>query len=142
LDYLAKAAGPDNEYAKRAMRQASVQTLESVSLPREKLETHGLPMLRRNYPEKFRYVGNEPLRLLIAGAAESAGTYAAATDKGLGLFAALAFILGHRFASDPQFPWIEATLKDERVADANKRVERLYSKMMTYLQHVLAYHAG
>ena len=50
----------------------------------------------------------------------------------------MAFAVGHGFASDPLLPWVERTLQNEALGDANKRVERLYAKSMTYLDEVLA----
>jgi hypothetical protein len=47
------------------------------------------------------------------------------------------FAQSHGFATDPQLPWVSATLNNPVVSDPNKRIERLYSKTMTYLRHVL-----
>ncbi len=140
LDYLEKVAGPDNEYAKAALRRVKEQRLDAVRASPGSLETEALSRMKQNYPEKCQYVGDAALRALIPRGIESAKQHGVATDKGSILFIALAFVLGHGFASDPQFPWIESTLKNDHITDADRRIERLYSKAMTYLDHVLAYH--
>jgi hypothetical protein len=91
------------------------------------------------YPQKYEYVGEPPLRTLIERGRELASRYAVSTETGVVLFVALMFALGHGFATDPLFPWVSGTLHNPAIVDPDKRVERLYSKMMTYLDHVLTY---
>jgi len=52
--------------------------------------------------------------------------------------AGLRFALGHDIADDPQFPWIESTLKNPAIGDPNLRAQRLFAKAQTYLKHAIA----
>ena len=139
-EYVAKVAGPDYEYAKQALRRAKQVQLQGLSLSAAAFETELLAHLRSNHPEKCHYIGEPALRSLIPLGVELAKRHSIATSAGLILLTGLAFALGHGFSTDLQFPWISSTLGNDRIDDPNKRVERLYSKTMTYLDHVLAYH--
>ena len=64
--------------------------------------------------------------------------HAISKGEGVVLLIGLLFAQGHGATTDPQLPWIQATLNNPAITDPNKRIERLYSKLMTYLRHVLA----
>jgi hypothetical protein len=140
MEYLDQVAGPEYRYAKEALRRAKQLKPEDLAIARQGFEANLLGHLNRFYPQKFKFVGEAALRSLVPRAMELAKEYSMASNSGLVLLIGLAFTLGHGFAADPQFPWIESTLKNDQIADPDKRVERLYSKSMTYLGKVLAYH--
>jgi hypothetical protein len=139
MEYLSIVAGPQNTYVMEAMRQARQERLEDLPTSGEALDHAVLTRLNAIHPQKYAYVGEPGLRTLIQRGIESANSYAVDTGPGAALFIGLMFALGHGFATDPQFPWIANTLSNTAIVDTTKRVERLYSKMMTYLDHVLAY---
>jgi len=64
--------------------------------------------------------------------------YSVSTAAGKVFLIGLMFAQGHGFATDPQLPWIQATLNNPAITDPNRRIERVYSKVMTYLRYVLA----
>jgi hypothetical protein len=138
MDYVEKVAGPDNEYVKAALRRASLQRFEDLRVPAENFENEMVARLKANYPQKCEYVGESALRELIPLGRALARKYAISKDEGVVLLIGLLFAQGHGFATDPQLPWIQATLNNPAITDPNKRIERLYSKVMTYLRHVLA----
>jgi hypothetical protein len=139
-DYLDKVAGPENKFAKDALQRASKQRFEDLPVSGGDATREILRRLQGNYPEKYQYVGEEALRPLIPLGIELARRNSVSTNAGVVLLVGLAFTLGHGFATDIQFPWVASTLRNEAIGDPNKRVERLYSKAMTYLGRVLAYH--
>jgi hypothetical protein len=97
-------------------------------------------MIRRMHevhPEKADYVGQLALRKLVSRAIEEARRLSVSTDAGVCLLLGLMFMVGHGCVNDPVYPWIASTLGNPAVEDPNKRVERLYSKAMTYLDHAL-----
>jgi hypothetical protein len=138
MDYAEKVAGPDNAYIKEALRRASLQRFEDLPLPAGNFEKEMIARLTANYPQKCEYVGESALRELIPLGIGLAGKYSVSTAGGKVFLIGLMFAQGHGFATDPQLPWIQATLNNPAITDPNKRIERLYSKTMTYLRHVLA----
>src|SRR5262245_31809009 len=93
--------------------------------------------LRANYPQKCEYVGQSALRELIALGLALARKYSVSTAAGKVFLIRLMFAQGHGFATDPQLPWVSVTLNNPAITDPNKRIERLYSKAMTCLRHLL-----
>jgi hypothetical protein len=138
VDYAEKVAGPDNAYIKEALRRASLQRFEDLPLPAGNFDKEMIARLKANYPQKCEYVGESALRELIPLGIALAGKYSVSTAVGKVFLIGLMFAQGHGFATDPQLPWVSATLNNPAISDPNKRIERLYSKAMTYLRHVLA----
>jgi hypothetical protein len=142
MDFLESVAGPDREYATRALHKAKEIPFEPtpVSSP-----DFGEVMIRRMqevHPEKVDYVGQAAMRELVSRAIEEARRFSVSTDAGVCLFLGLMFMLGHGFVHDPMYPWLANTLSNPAVEHPQKRVERLYSKAMTYLDRVLLHIDG
>ena len=133
-DFLEAAGGPDREYAKAALRRA--RALPFPSKRATGFREHALRQMRETHPEKAAYLGDQPLLDLLGRVLEEARRYEVATEDGVGLFAALMFAVGHGVTGDPKYPWVAGTLTNPAVAP-ERRVERLYSKTMTYLDSVL-----
>lgn len=139
-DYVDQVAGPDDAFAKEALRRARRVRFEDLATAGGDREKQILARFEANYPEKCRYVGEPALRTILHRGATLGREHGVSSDAGVVLMIGLMFILGHGFAADPQFPWIALTLSNGRIEDPNRRAERLYSKSMTYLDRVLAYH--
>ncbi|HFQ81467.1 MAG TPA: hypothetical protein ENK33_08870 [Desulfobacterales bacterium] len=137
MDYLKEVAGPERKYAKESLRRASQQSFKDLGGIKENLETEILAWFRKNYPQKCRYVGEQPLHDLIRRAAALARKIAVSNSAGVVLCACFMFMLGHGFAEDPLYPWCKKTLNDENITDPNKRLERLHSKGIAYISKVL-----
>ncbi len=138
-DYLEKAAGPESAYSKRALRAIRKRVDDPVSFSTEFFENEMLLEMQRIYPEKYIYVGEMALRDLIREGSQTAKSYSVEKERGVALFVVLMFAIGHGFAEDPLFPWISGTLQNPKIDHPDKRVQRLESKSITYLDHVLAY---
>ena len=137
MDYVEKVAGPDNEYVNEALRRASLQRFEDLPLPAGNFEKEMIARLTANYPQKCEYVGESALRELIPLGVALANKHSVSMNAGKVFLIGLMFAQGHGFATDPQLPWIARTLTNPAITDPNKRIERLFSKTMTYLRHVL-----
>jgi hypothetical protein len=137
MELLEAAAGLDRSYAAQALHRARAMPFQSISRSSPGFEDVMLKRMVENHPEKANYLGAPALRGLIPRAIEEAEKHGVATDAGVCLFVALMFAVGHGFARDPKYPWIAGTLTNPAITDPEKRVERLYSKTMTYLDHVL-----
>ncbi len=137
-EFLDLVAGPENEFAIAALRRAKEVKIADALAGGKGSEESLLSLMAAIYPEKFGYVGKPAVQALLREAAAAVRPFAP-TLPGVVLFSGLMFTLGHGFMNDPQHPWIQGTLANEAVADPNKRVERLHSKAMTYLDRVLEY---
>jgi hypothetical protein len=137
LDFSKTVAGPQHEYAKEAFRRARTIRYESLRLPPGDFESGCLSMLRAGYPQKYEYAGEAAARDMIQRAVTTAHSYQISTEQGVLVFVALMFAMGHGFAEDPLYPWVSGALKNQAISDPNKRVERVYSKTMTYLDQIL-----
>jgi len=137
MELLDAAGGPDREYAKQALRQARRIPLEPIAVSSANFEEEIIHRMKENHPEKVDYLGGKVLRNLIPRAIEETKKFSVYSDAGVCLFIGLMFAVGHGFAQDPKYPWIANTLTNPTIVNADTRVERLYSKTMTYLDHVL-----
>jgi hypothetical protein len=137
MEFLEAAGGPDRAYAKQALRRAREVPYRPVSVSAPGFAEEVLRQMRANHPEKVDYLGPAALRGLIPRAIQEADQFGVATDAGVCLFLGLMFAVGHGFPRDPKYPWMARTLANPAIADADRRVERLYSKTMTYLDQVL-----
>jgi hypothetical protein len=142
MELLDAAGGPDREYAKQALNRARKIPLEPIPVSDPRFEDQIIGRMKENHPEKVLYLGETVLRNLISHAIEETKNYFVSTDAGVCLFIGLMFAVGHGFAHDPKYPWIANTLTNPAITDPDKRVERLYSKTMTYLDHVLQHLEG
>ena len=139
---LEAAGGPGRQYAKQALRRARTMPLEAVPVSSPGFEREALRRMAENHPEEAAYLGNTVLRGLIPRAIEETKRFSVSTDLGVCLFLGLMFAVGHGFTGDPKYPWVANTLKNPAFTDPAKRVEKLYSKTMTYLDHVLQHIEG
>jgi hypothetical protein len=87
-------------------------------------------LARTVHPEKFDYVGEAQLRVLIEDSEHRGEYFGMADGAGVSLLFALAYVLGHGCAFDPQFPWISDSLAD---IDPTKRYGLLLENSEAYL---------
>ena len=137
-DYLEKVSGPRKQYAMAALLRLSEQRYQDLPDFGRNFEKKMIDRLKANHPQKCDYAGAPALRTLISRGAETAEQRLISTGQGTAFLICLMFAFGHGCATDPHLPWIESTLINAAISDPNKGVERLYSKTMTYLKHVLA----
>jgi len=135
--FLGAAGGPDRQYARRALQRARQIPYETIPVSSPTFDSQMIERMKENHPEKVAYLGEPVLRRLIPRAIKEAKKHAVSNDAGVCLFVGLMFAVGHGFVGDPKYPWVANTLTNPAITDPDKRVERLYSKTMTYLDHVL-----
>ena len=141
MGYLDAAGGPDRQYAKQALRRAREIPIPSLKVSSPNFTEEALFRMKENHPEKAAFLGGTILRNLIPRVLEEAQKYQVCTDAGVCLFLGLMFTVGHGVALDPKYPWVTNTLTNAAITDPDRRVERLYSKTMTYLEYVLGHFA-
>ena len=137
MNYVEKVAGPEYKYEEEALRRVTQMRFEDLPDSDEKFASDIIGHLKRIYPQKIEYVGELALNILIQQGNELAKSHAISTTAGAALIVGLMFAFGHGCFTDPQFPWIAGTLSNTSVIDLNKKVERLYSRMMTFLDNAL-----
>ena len=138
IDLLEMVGGPDRQYAQQALCRARAIPFQPLTRFDPKFEGEILRRMAEMHPEKVAYLGDEAVLGLIPRAVEEANRFSVATDAGICLFLGLMYAVGHGVARDPKYPWVLRTLTNPAISDADRRVERLYSKTMTYLDHVLS----
>lgn len=130
--------GAENEYAVQALQKLG-QYMERINeFGHSELEGNILRLMSAVYPEKFYFVGNDMLRVLISQATAEAERLKVATPAGTALLAALMFALGSGITRDPLYPWVSHTLTEPPDQDPEKCVERLRKKAQTYLGATLS----
>ena len=116
VEYLDRVAGPNGKNTAAAIgRFVEGQTLASL------------------YPEKFRELDSAQLAQLQALGEESAQVYGL-DARGAQLMSMLAFLLGHGFATDPQFFWAGETLNDQSIFKSEERGKALMDAAVQHLQ--------
>jgi hypothetical protein len=139
MDYREKVAGPQDAYSLEALKQIAIFARQHISLPSHDFIPGMLQYINIIYPQKADYVGDEGLESLIHKGIECAQLMQFSTVRGMTLVIVLMLAFGHGCAADPLYPWIERTLKDEAIIDAEARAKRLEKKALTWLDHVLNY---
>ena len=139
VEYLEQVAGKDKEYSLKALERLDKARIEEYRTAGGDFDREAIAGLRSIYPQKYEYLGDELLQTLLQRAKDSARKFSVTSEKGKALFIALMFSLGHGFADDALFPWVKATMEEEKIPDPNERAERLERKMKIYLDRVLKY---
>jgi hypothetical protein len=135
LEYLEKASGPGAANVHRALRNLLAFARASLTFS-EAFAGDMVREMRRLFPEKADYVGESGLRAIIEEAVDEACQYRFEADRHRALIVVLKFAFGHGATNDPLYPWIERTLKDERL-EPEGRATRLEKKALTWLEHVV-----
>lgn len=137
MDFLNAVGGPDRSYARAALDRARLIPFQSISLNARDFDQQIIAKMMSIHPEKAAYVGHEQLSLLVDRARAVARSYGILTDQGVCFLAGMMYAIGHGCVEDPKYPWIKQTLTNPAIISPEVRVERLYSKTMTYLDNVL-----
>lgn len=93
--------------------------------------------LRRIYPEKYEYSGENAIRNLAREAFNLSEYHLPSVDWGHTLFSVMSFLLGYKCFSDPQFSFIQKAFnngdfEEQQIADL------LFSKMKEHLKLLLS----
>lgn len=136
-DYLKKVQGSDYEYEIAALRQVGKLRFDHLRMVKGNFESEITMLLKRLYPQKCEFIGDQAIRKLIQHGKEQVESFTISNTAGLPLLVGLMFAFGHGCTNDPQFSWITDTLNDKTTVDPSERVERLFSKMKAYLSQAL-----
>lgn len=135
MKFLEAAGGPNRQYAKQALVRA--RSLRPIPLSGAGFRDDLVLVMKQVHPEKVTYLTEEVVGRLVPRAIEEAQRYRVLTELGVCLFAGMMFAVGHGFTEDPKYPWVAKTLTNPALTDPESRAQKLYSRTMTYLDHVI-----
>jgi hypothetical protein len=138
LHYQENVSGPDAINMRRALEDLLVLAQKPEIFSSTNFVADMRQEMVRFFPQKVAYVGEAGLRTLIQEGIAEARKYDFPTPRGDALVVVLMFVIGHGCLSDPLYPWIAQTLKDERIKEPAARAQRLQKKSLTWLENVLA----
>jgi hypothetical protein len=131
MDYSAKVFGEGYEQEKAAVRRVGSIKFEDLPSFRAGSASEFVKYTEKVFPEKARYLGELLLSSLAARAKPLSEQYQLDSERGPVVLGGLMFAFGHGVTTDPQFPWVAATLvKDTQ--DAVARTQRLFHRGLTY----------
>lgn len=84
-------------------------------------------------PKHSRLLGEEIIRRIVREGWARARDYGLTSERGVRLYVSLNFMLGGHFDADPQLPWAEEILRDEKIDTPGARADLLYLKARNYL---------
>ena len=87
-------------------------------------------------PFLFQAVGEESFRVTVTQGMAQAAAYGFDQRGPVRLYLELMLLFGHRFDTDPQYPWAAAILTDRKSGTQIQRTERLYDQALAYRRAV------
>jgi hypothetical protein len=99
----------------------------------QSFEDQTVEYLARFVPKHSRLLGEEIIRRIVREGWARARDYGLTSERGVRLYVSLNFMLGGHFDADPQLPWAEEILRDEKIDTQGARADRLYLKARDYL---------
>jgi hypothetical protein len=140
--YLDAIEGPESSFSLQAMHNLQHIVLESTPAAELGEERRAVETMARVYPQRCAYLGEPALRGLVRRAVGEAARLDMATLGGVALTTGLMFAMGHGFAEDPLYPWVQATLRDPAIKGPERRVARLQRRVEIYLDRALKHLDG
>lgn len=135
--FLDQAVGSENQFLQRTVG-ALCQARIFEEVPSAPSFGHRLLLLLQMLgPERYRAVGEGPLRELVRQGYESAKRYGIVSEQEIMRYIALAFILGSGFAHDPLYPWAGAVLSGSGKINPSQRGVALWQAALDYLSRCL-----
>jgi hypothetical protein len=138
MAFTARTSGKDYIFAKNALRRVHRVPLEDLPLLDAAFDTTMLARMTEMHPEKAQVLGETRMRTVIGLGKKLPEALSLAPQRGTALCVGTAFALGHGFGHDPLLPWIAHTVTNRMIPDPEARTKRLYARIMTYLDHIIA----
>ncbi|WNG41389.1 hypothetical protein F0U61_52635 [Archangium violaceum] len=143
MDYMDHILGPGGVFPKRAYRKDRSQKdrwrrMVGIGRLTATDEEALLSYFDDIWPEKARYVGGTALRTLIREGRKTAEGYGIRNGVGQAEFLIHAFLFGHQFHADPQYPWAHDVLGDEKVSYDQEKIVRMVKAFDEHLNEALS----
>jgi hypothetical protein len=139
VDYRRTVGGERDAHTVEALERIRPFAAGPLPFASQHLSDHLRSAMATIFPEKAAYLGNQTLKALIDVGLKAAKQRGITELRGQVLVVTLMYAFGHGCLGDPLYPWIERTLSDTRIGDANARAARLERKALVWLDHVLAH---
>jgi hypothetical protein len=136
-DYLVATDRWGRSLAIPMLRRIKQLRIEDISPDHPGFERRLIDALASIDPQRCAYLGDPPLDALARRAPEVAARHGLSAQPGVVVAAGLMFFVGHGFAEDPTFPWIEDTLHHPAIKDPETRARRLQKRMEIYVDKAL-----
>lgn len=134
MDYLYAVAGENNEHVNEAIKRLHHEHIEDLPDPiSNDFEDYIAKWFNRIFPEKYEYIGEECVDLLIQFGMESAEIYDISSQQGLLVYIGLMYLFGSNFDEDLQFPWASEILNSESITDESQKYKQLYDSALSFL---------
>ena len=137
MDLLNAIRGPDQQFVSEALRRCRLLNPSAFDEEPNDFQAELIHQMKIVFPQKASFIGDQCLADIIGRARVLAEEWQLADNAGVSLFAACIFGMGHGFIDDPKNPWVKRTLEKNKSSSPRSRIERLYSKLMVYLEEVL-----
>ncbi len=131
--------GENNRYAIAALQRLHSSAVFSDAHFQNNDIKQLISQLRQCYPEKVDYVGEEWLGKLFEHARQGAEDLGLPNPEGPAILLTLMFAMGQGVLRDPMYPWVHATLTDQKYGTAAERLRKLTNKAQHYLAATLQY---
>ncbi|MER2529055.1 MAG: hypothetical protein ABTR07_14105 [Candidatus Competibacter denitrificans] len=139
MKFLDRAVGAENQFLQRTV-DALCQARIFDEVPSAPSFGHRLLLLLQMLgPERYRVIGEGPLRELVRHGYESAKRYGMVSEREIMHYMALAFVLGSGFVRDPLYPWAGSVLSSPTKTDgaAKGRGAALWQAALEHLSRCL-----
>ncbi len=103
------------------------------NLPRTLFEDQIMQHLNRFYPREYRELGSDQVRVVVQLGIKRAEEHGFGTQRQVGFYVSLMFLLGSDFDRDVQLHWAIAFLAYPLLTDPSQRMERLWESAMSYI---------
>lgn len=137
MSFVQATVGAEAVLTRHALQRMRAESFYGPSASAPGFPDDAIQRLRSLYPERCDFADTDTLHSVVASGITIANHYKVSSGAGTLLFIVLTFMLGHGFARDAQFPWIETILHDESAPQPEHRAERLFRKSMAYIDGVL-----
>jgi hypothetical protein len=117
------------------IRKEQIRAFERVDMPR--FEKEMLKHVDEHFPRHAEVLGAKTVLNVIRHGFDRAENYDFSTRHEVCLFIDMMIMLGSDFDTDPQLPWAADILNDETISDPTVKIEKLYDRVMVYLDHVV-----
>jgi hypothetical protein len=131
LACIDRMAGEDGSHYLRALVRARAMTYEEASAGEGDFEGSLRALCGRLWPRKHREIRGEPMRRFVALALANSERDGMGGPDARMIYAALMFLLGSGFATDPLHPWASKVIRSQG------RGRELFQAAKDYLEAAL-----
>lgn len=133
MQYFEEALGPQSDFTIQAINKATVEISRGgwATLPARTADL--IAWVEAIYPQKLRVLGLRGLATLREMADNAIQCTDVAHERGAAVLLGAMLLFGAGVIDDPMYPWLNMTLRDQRIINPNARLDRLERKLLRYI---------